>query len=82
MLGWHTWRQIESERVQLLTQPLSDLMRAGMLSPQPLDLLARVVLAAAGEAGRTIADAPDPDAPRRDAEVLLTGLLSGLRTAQ
>jgi hypothetical protein len=63
----------------MLSQPLSDLMRAGMLSPQPPVQLARVVLAMTGEAGRAIADAPDPAAARRDAEVLLTGLLSGLR---
>jgi len=80
-LGWHTWRQIESQRVQLVSQPLSELVHAGTLSPQPLDLLARVVLAMAGEAGRAIADAPDANVARRDAEALLTGLLAGLRTA-
>jgi AcrR family transcriptional regulator len=78
-LGWHTWRQIESQRAQMLSQPLSDLMRAGILRPQPTVLLARVVLAMTGEAGRVIADAPDQNAARRDAEALLTGLLSGLR---
>jgi len=80
-LGWHTWRQIESQRVQMVSQPLADLIRAGTLSQQPIDLLARVVLAMAGEAGRAIADAPDPGSARRDAESLLTGLLSGLRSA-
>lgn len=81
-LGWHAWREIESQRAQMLRQPLSDLMLAGIITPQPLDVLARVVLAMVGEAGRAIADAPSPAAARRDAETLLTALLSGLRTTR
>ncbi|MBO0830341.1 MAG: TetR/AcrR family transcriptional regulator [Actinobacteria bacterium] len=79
-LGWQTWRDIESQRAQLLNQPLADLERAGIINPQPLDLMARVVLAMTGEAARAIADAPDPTTARRDAEALLTSLLAGLRT--
>ena len=79
-LGWHTWREIEAQRAKTLSEPLSELMRARILKPEPAVLLARVVQGMVGEAGRAIAEAPDPGTARHDAEALLMGLLAGLRT--
>lgn len=81
-LGWHAWREIEGQRARMLAEPLAELMRAGILKPEPAVLLARVVQGMVGEAGRSIADAPDQGAARRDAEALVMGLLASLRTTQ
>jgi len=54
-------------------------MRLGVLRPEPLDLMARVLLAALTEAGMAVAAAPDRPAARREAEGLLVELLTGLR---
>jgi AcrR family transcriptional regulator len=79
-LGGHLVREVDAETAQGLRAPLTGLMVAGVIRPEPVDLLARVLLAAIGEAGRTVAAAPDGDAARRDAEALLSRLLAGLRT--
>ena len=55
-------------------------MSAGVLRPQPVDLMARAVLAALTEAGMAVAAAADRDAARREAEAFVTALLSGFRT--
>ncbi len=81
-LGWHAWREIEGQRARMLAEPLAELMRAGILKPEPAVLLARVVQGIVGEAGRAIAEAPDQGAARRDAEALVMGLLASLRTTQ
>ncbi len=81
-LGWHAWREIEGQRARMLAEPLAELMRAGILKPEPAVLLARVVQGMVGEAGRSIAEAPDQGAARRDAEALVMGLLASLRTTQ
>ncbi len=81
-LGWHAWREIEGQRARMLAEPLAELMRAGILKPEPAVLLARVVQGMVGEAGRAIAEAPDQGAARRDAEALVMGLLASLRTTQ
>jgi hypothetical protein len=55
-------------------------MSAGVLRHQPVELLARVVLAALTEVGMAMAAAPDREAARRDAQALVEELLSGFRT--
>ena len=79
-LGWDLWRQIDEHySLALVRAPLARLMRAGVLRPQPLDLMARVVLAALTEAGMAVAAAADRPAARREAETLLVELLTGFR---
>jgi AcrR family transcriptional regulator len=79
-LGWHRWREIDERyALALVRVPLARLMAAGVLRQQPVDLLARVVLAALTEAGMAVAAATDREAARRDAETLLVELLSGFR---
>jgi AcrR family transcriptional regulator len=79
-LGWDLWRQIDEHySLALVRAPLAHLMRVGVLRPQPLDLMARVLLAALIEAGMAVAAAPDRPAARREAEALLVELLTGFR---
>jgi AcrR family transcriptional regulator len=79
-LGWDLWRQIDEEySLALVRAPLARLMRAGVLRPQPVELMARIVLAALTEAAMAVAAASDPEASRRDAEALIVQLLAGFR---
>jgi AcrR family transcriptional regulator len=80
-LGWDVVREVDTEYTKALSAPLGALIDAGVIRPEPVDLLARVVLAAVAETGRAVAGASDRDGARREAEALLEGLLSGLRTA-
>jgi AcrR family transcriptional regulator len=80
-LGWHRWREIDERyALALVRAPLARLMSAGVLRHQPVELLARVVLAALTEVGMAVAAAPDREAARRDAQALVEELLSGFRT--
>jgi len=80
VLGWARWRELAEHHVLgLLREVLSGLMTAGLLRPQPPDLLARLLLAALVEAALTIASAPDQDRARTEAGALLRDLLEGLR---
>jgi len=80
-LGWNRWREIDHRySLRLVRTPLDRLMSAGVLRPQPVDLMARAVLAPLTEAGMAVAAADDRDAARREAEDFVTALLSGFRT--
>jgi AcrR family transcriptional regulator len=80
-LGWHRWREIDEQySLWLVRAPLARLMTAGVLRRQPVDLLARLLLAALTEAGMAVAGAENPEAARREVEGLVVELLSGLRT--
>jgi len=80
-LGWDRWREIDERySLALVRTPLARLMRAGVLQERPVDLMARVVLAALTEAGMAVAVASDRQGARRDAEDLITSLLAGFRT--
>jgi AcrR family transcriptional regulator len=82
-LGWQRWREIDERyALALVVASLDALMRTGVLRRQPVELLARVVLAALTEAGLAVAAASDREAARGDAERLLVDLLSGLRTGR
>ncbi|MBO0683711.1 MAG: TetR family transcriptional regulator [Candidatus Dormibacteraeota bacterium] len=80
-LGWDFVRELDSEYARALFGPLAGLIDAGVIRPEPVELLARVVLAAIGAAGRAVAGASDRKVARREAQALLEQLLSGLRTA-
>ncbi len=80
VLGWARWRELAEHHVLgLLREVLAGLITAGLLRPQPPDLLARLLLAALVEAALTIASAPDQDRARTEAGLLLRDLLEGLR---
>ena len=79
-LGWERWRELDGcAGREMLEGILSLLVAEGVLRPQPIDLLTRIVFVTLGEAGVTVAAADDPEAARAQVLDLLLALLSGLR---
>lgn len=81
VLGWADWRAIEADHgLGLIKAGLELSMAEGLLNPQPVDVLAHLILSAVIEAALLIARAPDHTAARTEAERTLLALLAGLRT--
>lgn len=79
-LGWTRWKKIdESYFLGMVRGGLDALAGTGGYDIGDGDLTARVLLAALGEAGLSVAAAADPDAERARARALLIQLLRGLR---
>ncbi|MFD0684626.1 TetR/AcrR family transcriptional regulator [Actinomadura fibrosa] len=82
VLGWADWRAIEAEYGLGLTKTvLAQAIEEGVLVPQPVDLLAHLLLSAMIEAALLIARADEDDRARtrEEAERTLLALLEGLR---
>lgn len=78
-LGWAAWREKEQSSVLGLSSLLlSELMDAGHIERQPVELLAAMVFGAVTEAGFAIAAADDPHAARSQARVTLARMVRGL----
>jgi AcrR family transcriptional regulator len=81
-LGWARWKKIdEAYFLGMIKGGLSGLAATGDYDIPDGDLTARILLAALGEAGLSVAAAADPDAERARARALLLQLVRGLRTA-
>lgn len=79
VLGWATWRAIETEHgLGLITDALSQAIEAGALPPQPVGVLAQLVLSAAIETALLIANSADPATTRADSERVLAAWFAGL----
>lgn len=82
MLGWQTWREIETRHgLEVITQNLQATERGGLLALALLPVLAQLVLSAVIEAALLIAHAPNPKAARAGAKQALFALLSGTVSA-
>jgi AcrR family transcriptional regulator len=80
VLGWAEWRAIETRHgLGLIQAVLERAMAEGVITRQPVDVLAHLVLGAVIEAALLIAHAPDHDTARARAEPALRALLDGLR---
>jgi len=80
VLGWAEWRAIETRYgLGLIQAALEQAMIEGVITRQPVDVLAHLVLSAVIEAALLIANASDRDAARVRAEHALRALLDGLR---
>jgi AcrR family transcriptional regulator len=80
VLGWATWREIEAEHgLGLIIAGLERARSDGIISRQPVDVVARLFLSATIEAALLIAAAEDRNSARATAERALLSLLSGLR---
>jgi AcrR family transcriptional regulator len=80
VLGWAEWREIETRHgLGLIQGVLEQAMGEGVITRQPVDVLAHLVLSAVVEAALLIAHASDHDDARARAEQALRGLLDGLR---
>ncbi len=81
VLGWQTWREVESRHgLGLIVATLHAAAEEGLLIPAsaPVPVLAQLVLGALIEAALLIAHAPDRVAARAGAERGLQALLAGL----
>jgi AcrR family transcriptional regulator len=79
VLGWQEWREIDERHgLGLVTAALEGAVASGEIAPQPVKLLAHLLLGAMGEAGMLIANADDPDVTRKEVEPALLTLLEGL----
>jgi AcrR family transcriptional regulator len=79
VLGWSEWREIETRHgLGLIIRVLTDAVEAGLLAPQPVDVLARLVLSAVIEAALIVGNAADPEVSRAGVEQALGGWLAGL----
>lgn len=77
VLGWKTWREIESEHgLGLLTEMLAEVRTADRTTP--VHLLARFILSSVIEGALSIANAEDPTEERRQVETTLTTLFGHL----
>ncbi|HEV2781085.1 MAG TPA: TetR/AcrR family transcriptional regulator [Actinophytocola sp.] len=79
VLGWETWRAIEAEHgLGLITGMIDRGIAEGVITPQPPEVLAQLVLGVTIEAALLIANSSDPEAARRSVEPALITMLSGL----
>lgn len=81
VLGWTGCREADAmyylDSVKAAIQATID---EGLIPPQPVDALARIILGALNEAAMLIAHAEDEKAARRDVSVAVDLLLGGIRS--
>jgi AcrR family transcriptional regulator len=83
VLGWAQWREIEARHgLGLIIRILNDAVDARLLAPQPVEVLAQLVLSAVIEAALLVADSADPAATRASVERALGAWFAGLLSAQ
>jgi AcrR family transcriptional regulator len=79
VLGWATWREIEhAHGLGLITEALDDAISAGVLGPQPVSVLAQLMLSAVIETALLVANSEDPATTRREAEQVFGSWIAGL----
>jgi AcrR family transcriptional regulator len=75
VLGWDTWRAIETEYgLGLVEKQVEQGIAAGWIAPQPVEVLAQLVFSLMIEAALLIANGAD----RRSVEPTLLAMLSGM----
>jgi AcrR family transcriptional regulator len=79
VLGWAAWREIEAQHgLALITSGFEQAVEEGLLPPQPVEVLAQLVLSAVIEGALLIAAAEDPVAARANTEQVLAAWFLGL----
>ncbi|QKW38580.1 TetR/AcrR family transcriptional regulator [Actinomadura sp. NAK00032] len=80
VLGWDEWRAMdEDSSARHLTEALEGLAKAGIITDQPVEPLARLLSGAMNEAALWLARSPSPQA-QAQTEQALDRLLNGLRS--
>jgi AcrR family transcriptional regulator len=75
VLGWQTWRQIETEyALGILTERLQAAQTEGAVLPGPVDVVAKLLFGTVLEAALSITHSPEPDAVRAAVEPTLYGI--------
>ncbi|HET6970560.1 MAG TPA: TetR/AcrR family transcriptional regulator [Phenylobacterium sp.] len=79
VLGWMRWREIGARYGMRLTQDLIEAaVAAGRIAPQPVDVLAHVLLGAVREGALYLAAAPDPAQARREVGDVVDRMIAAL----
>ncbi len=79
VLGWATWREIEhAHGLGLITEALEGAISAGVLPPQPVSVLAQLMLSAVIETALLVANSADPARTRGEAERVFGAWIAGL----
>jgi AcrR family transcriptional regulator len=82
VLGWDGFREISQRYALGMTEELlGAAIEAGQLRPQPVRVLATVLLAALDEAAMSIASSDDPAREEADVRAVVRNLIDGLLTA-
>ncbi|WP_158257989.1 TetR/AcrR family transcriptional regulator [Sphingopyxis lindanitolerans] len=80
VFGWRRWREMGADSILGdIGDAFRDLIRDGVIRPQPVLPLAHLVLAALTEASMMIAHSVDPEATRIEVSDALRNLIAGLR---
>ncbi|MCX4985803.1 TetR/AcrR family transcriptional regulator [Streptomyces sp. NBC_00572] len=80
VLGWNEWRALdEASSAHHLANALTVLVDRGILAPQPVEPLTRLLSGAMNEAALWLASSADPT-DLTEAQAALTRILEGLRT--
>jgi AcrR family transcriptional regulator len=80
VLGWSRWRELdEAGSGRHLEEALSALIAAGVIAPQPVAPLTRLLSGAMNEAALWLADSPAPD-DLAATQAALSRMLAALRT--
>lgn len=79
VLGWVAWREKEQRSgMALVAMLLDDLIAAGQIQRQPVELVAQILVAAIMEAALAITHSADPAATRQEARRVLERLIRAL----
>jgi AcrR family transcriptional regulator len=79
VLGWRAWRAIEADHaLGMIIGMLEGAVEAGLLAPQPIPVLAQLMLSAVIEGALLVADAPDRATARLAVRQGLVTLFAGL----
>ncbi|TDQ52512.1 TetR/AcrR family transcriptional regulator [Actinorugispora endophytica] len=80
VLGWAEWRRMdEAASARHLVEALADLVGSGVVAPQPVEPLARLLSGAMNEAALWLARSESPEADLADTVEALSRLLESLR---
>ena len=83
VLGWARWREIDARHFAgMIPRALGKAMQDGLIAPQPVEPLARLLLGAITEAAAACAARPDVVAAGHEYGTALSALLEALRTGR
>ena len=80
VLGWERWREVDARYFsRMIPVTLAAAMEAGLMTPQPVEPLAVLILGAVSEAAMACAASDDPVKTARETSFALNTILNGLR---
>ncbi len=80
VLGWEKWRRIDSEHFgRMIPAALKAAMDQGLLAPQPVEPLARLLVGAVTESAVACVASDDPARTGREHVAALEAVIEGLR---